>query len=85
METVLTIIAGMGIGFFLGEQYILWKMKKGIILPVNPYALPSFDKKPKLESTLTDSGISVKEAKQPPKMVFIDKKSNLRGDDGEIS
>lgn len=63
METILAVVAGAGIGFFLGEQYILWKMKNGAILPINPYALPLKETARDLSTTMSPLGSKLKKIK----------------------
>lgn len=40
MIVTLSLIAGCGIGFVLGIQYILWQQKNGKMTPLTPFNLP---------------------------------------------
>lgn len=66
-EVVLGIVAGVGIGFFLGQVWILYKQRKGYMLPVNPYALPLQGEDPQLRTVMTPAGARTVKEKAPVK------------------
>lgn len=56
----LGILSGTGLGFFLGQVWILYKQKNGYIMPINPYSLPIMGTDdPNIRTVMTKKGARI--------------------------
>jgi hypothetical protein len=59
-------LGGLGSGFALGQLWVLRLMKRGAILPINPFALPMIGDEPSVKTVLENFQTRV--LKEPAKL-----------------